>query len=70
MVNLIRYLQNLNLSIYDEHYADDISLLDSNNKDGFVKSVTTIFCRLFWKNDSNEGKGKDENEGMEVANKN
>ena len=34
MINLIRYLQNPNLSIHDEHYADDISLLGGNTKDG------------------------------------
>ena len=49
MVNLIRYLQNPNLSIHDEHYADDISLLGSNTKDGFLKTATTLFCRLLGK---------------------
>ena len=67
MVNLIRYLQNPNLSIHDEHYADHISLLGSNTKDGFVKTATTIFCRLFWENDSNEGKGQDDNQDIELA---
>ena len=68
IVNLIRYHQNSNLSIYDEHNAHDISLLSSNTKDGFVKTTTTLFCRLFWKNDSNEGKGQNENEDIEVVN--
>ena len=68
MVNLIRYLQNPNLSIHDEHYANDISLLGSNTKDGFVKTATTSFCRLFWENDSNEEKAQDENEVVELAN--
>ena len=52
MVNLIRYFQNPNLSIHDEHYADGISLLGSNTKDGVVKTATTLFCRLFWESDS------------------
>ena len=68
MVNLIRYLQNPNLSIHDEHYAGDTSLLGSNTKEGFVKTATTLFCRLFWENDSNERKGQDENEDTELAN--
>ena len=68
MVNLIRYLQNSNLSIHDEHYADGISLLGSNTKDGFVKTATTSFCHLFWENDSNEEKAQDENEVVELAN--
>ena len=45
MVNLICYLQNPNLSIHDEHYADDMSLLGSNTKDGFLKTATTFFFR-------------------------
>ena len=48
MFNLIRYLQNPNVSIHDEHYADDISLLGSNTKDGFIKTATNLFFRLFW----------------------
>ena len=48
MVNLIRYLQNPNLSIHDEHYADDILFVGSITKDGFVKTATTLFFRLFW----------------------
>ena len=68
MVYWTCYLQNPDLSIHDEHYADDISLLGSNTKDGFVKTATTLFCRLFWENDSNEGKGQDENEDIELAN--
>ena len=68
MVNLIRYLQNPNLSIHDEHYAHKITLSDSNTKDGFVKTATTLFCRLFWENDNNEGKGQNENENIELAN--
>ena len=67
MVNLIRYLQNPTLSIHNKHYADDISLLGSNTKDGSVKTATTLFCRLFWENDSNEGKGQDEKEDIEVS---
>ena len=35
---------------------------------GFVKTTTTLFCRLFWKNDSNEGKGQKKNEDIELAN--
>ena len=68
MVNLIRYLQNPNLSINDKHYADDISLLGSNTKDGLVKSAATLFCRLFWKNDSNERQDQAENKDIELAN--
>ena len=68
MVNLIRYLQNPNLSIHDKHYANDISLLGSSTKDGFVKMATTLFCRLFWENDSNKGRGQDENEEIGLAN--
>ena len=68
MVNLIYYLENSNLSIHDEHYANDISLSGSNTKDGFVKTATTLFCRLFWENDRNEGKGQDENKNIELAN--
>ena len=64
MVNLIGYLQNPSLSIDDEHYADDLSLLGSNTKDGFVKTATTLFCRLCWENDSNEGKGQNENQDI------
>ena len=41
MVHFIRYLQNPNLSIHDEYYADDISLLGSNTKGSFVKTATT-----------------------------
>ena len=33
-----------------------------------MKTVTTLFCRLFWENDSNKGKGQDENEDIELAN--
>ena len=66
--NLIRNLQNRNLSIHDEHDADDMSLIGRNTKDDFVKTATTLFCRLSWENDSNEGRGKNENEDMEVAN--
>ena len=68
MVNLIRYLQNPNFSIHDEYYADSISLLGGNTKDGFVKTAITLFCRLFWENDSNEGKGQDENEDIKLDN--
>ena len=67
MVNLRQYLKYPNLSIH-EHYADYISLLGSNTKDGFVKTATTLFCDLFWKNDSNEGKGQNENKDIELAN--
>ena len=56
MVRLMHYLQNSNLLIHGQHYADDISLLGSNTKDGFVKTATTIFCCFFLENDSNEGK--------------
>ena len=68
MVNLIRYLQNPNLSIHDEHYAEGISLLGSIIKEGFVKTATTLLCRLFCENDSDEGKGQNDNEGIELAN--
>ena len=34
----------------------------------FVKTTTTLFCRLFWENDSNEGKGQNKNEDIELAN--
>ena len=33
-----------------------------------MKTATTLFCRLFWENDSNEGKGQDKNEDMELTN--
>ena len=68
MVNLIHCLQNPNLSIHDENDADYISLLGSNTKDGFVKTATALFCRLFWENDRNGGKGQDKNEDIQVAN--
>ena len=68
MFNLMHYLQNPNLLIHEEHYADDISLLGSNTKDGFVKTAATLFCRLFWENDTNEGKGQEEIQDIELAN--
>ena len=68
LFNLIHYLQNRNLSIHDEHDADDMSLIGRNTKDDFVKTATTLFCRLSRENDSNERRGKNENEDMEVAN--
>ena len=33
-----------------------------------MKTATTLFCRLFWENESNEEKGQDENEDIELAN--
>ena len=33
-----------------------------------MKTATTLFCRLFWEKDCNEGKGQDENEDTELAN--
>ena len=44
------------------------SLLGSNTKNGFKKTASTLFCRLFWENDSNEEKCQDENEVVELAN--
>ena len=35
-----------------------------------MKTATTLFCRLFWENDSNEGKSQDKNEDIELTNKN
>ena len=67
MVSLIHYLQNPNLSTHIEHYANDVSLLGVNTKDGFVKTATTLLCCLFWENDSNEGKGQHENKDKELA---
>ena len=32
-----------------------------------VKTAPTLFCRLFWENDSNEGKGQNENEDTKLA---
>ena len=32
-----------------------------------VKSATTLFCRLFWENDRNEGKGQNENKDIKLA---
>ena len=64
--NLLRYLQNSNSSIYNEHYADEIPSR-SNSKAGFVKTATPLFCRLFWKSDSNKAKSHDENEVIELA---
>ena len=46
VVNLLRYLQNPNSSIYNERYADEV-LSCSNSDKGFVKTATTLFCRLF-----------------------
>ena len=45
VVNLLRYLQNPNSSIYNEHYADEIP--SCSNSKGFVKTATTLFCCLF-----------------------
>ena len=45
-----------------------MSLFGGNTKDGFVKIAATLFCHLFWENDSNEGKCQDENEDVELAN--
>ena len=33
-----------------------------------MKTATTLFCGLFWENDSNEGKGQYENEDIKLAN--
>ena len=46
VVNLLRYLQNPNSSINNEHYADEIPSC-SNSEEGFVKTATILFCRLF-----------------------
>ena len=35
-----------------------------------MKTATTLFCRLIWENDSNEGKSQDKNEDIELTNKN
>ena len=67
--NLLRYLQNPNSSIYNEHYADEIPSC-SNSEEGFVKTATTLFCRLFWGSDSNKAKIQDENEVIELASNN
>ena len=69
MVNLLRYFQNLNSSIYNEHYADEIPSY-SNSEEGFMKTATTLFCRLVWRSDSNKAKIQDENEVIELASNN
>ena len=46
VVNLLRYLQNPNSSIYNEHYADEI-LSCSNSKEGFVKMLPPYFAVCF-----------------------
>ena len=69
VVNLLRYLQNPNSSIYNEHYPDEIPSC-SNSEEGFVKTATTLFCRLFWGSDSNKAKSQDENEVIELASNN
>ena len=67
--NLLRYLQNPNSSIYNEHYADEIPS-SGNSEEGFVKTATTLFCRLFWGSDNNKAKIQDENEVIELASNN
>ena len=69
VVNLLRYFQNLNSSIYNEHYADEIPSC-SNSEEGFMKTATTLFWRLFWRSDSNKAKSQDENEVIELASNN
>ena len=69
MVNLLRYLQNANSSLYNEHYADEIPSC-SNSDEDFVQTATTLFCRLFWGSDSNKAKSQDENEVIELASNN
>ena len=69
MVNLLHYLQNPNSSIYNEQYADEVPSC-SNNGEGFVKTTTTLFCRLFWGSDSNKAKSREKNEVIELASNN
>ena len=69
VVNLLRYLQNPNSSIYNEHYADEIPFC-SNSEEGFGKTATTLFSRLFWGSDGNKAKSQDENEVIELASNN
>ena len=69
VVNLLHYLQNPNSSNYNEHYADEIPSC-SNSEEGFMKTATTLFCRLFWRSDSNKAKSQDENEVIELASNN
>ena len=33
-----------------------------------MKTATTLFCGLYWKNSTNEGKGQDKSEDIELAN--
>ena len=46
VVNLLRYLQNPNSSVYNEHYADEIPSC-SNSEEDFVKTATTYFAVCF-----------------------
>ena len=57
VVNLLRYLQNPNSSIYNKYYANEIP--SCSNSEGFVKTAITLFCRLFWESDSNKAKSQD-----------
>ena len=35
-----------------------------------MKTATILFCRLFWRSDSNKAKSQDENEVIELASNN
>ena len=57
VVNLMRYLQNpKSLIDHVEYYTDDIDdiPLSSNTKESFLETATTLICRLFYEDDSNE----------------
>ena len=65
----MRYLQNPNsLTDHGEYYADDIDdiPLSSNTKEGFLKTSTTLICRLFCEDDSNEAESQDEIESEAI----
>jgi len=51
-------------------YADDIDdlPLSSNIKESFLKTATTLICRLFCEDDSNEEESQDESEANELDN--
>ena len=73
VVNLMCYLQKPNsLTDLCEYYADDIDdiPLSSNTKEGFLKTATTLICRLFCEDDSNEAESQDEieSEALELDN--
>ena len=69
VVNLLRYLQNPNSSIYNKYYANEIPSC-SNSEESFVKTAITLFCCLFWGSDSNKAKTQDENKVIKLASNN